>query len=400
MSFTLTFLGSSGGPLEGSTCATLIKPADVSYADIIGGEPGLICVDAGSGINLLAETIYSEQHGAASPLLNLYPDSKSISAYVKAPVVTPFTGINNPFGASRDIFSRLKHYLISHPHLDHIAALAINSAGFAPPNAKTVYGSLETVSALEDHIFNGLIWPNMPKYNILHLDAHPFWKPFVCGDWDVTMLDLSHGKLLRNLSDELEPFHFIRSHLHHAASDHHYHHLFHHHSHLDIDVPEDLDHYSSLAFLLHHRRTNSSLLVFGDFELDCVSMLDKNKRIWRHIAPMVVDASAPLRGIVLECSLALVSSIHELYGHLMPQHLIQELKVLEQECRNHMSAHVNGTTRSPLHGLNVIITHVKEPLVEDTDPRLKVLEQLEALNEEHGFGIRFSVALSGVSIEL
>lgn len=64
MSFEITFLGSSGGPVEGTTCSIMIKPRKVSYQDILTKKlyHQLITIDAGSGLAQLTETIYNEIH--------------------------------------------------------------------------------------------------------------------------------------------------------------------------------------------------------------------------------------------------------------------------------------------------------------------------------------------------
>lgn len=63
--------------------------------------------------------------------------------------------------------SKIEHVLISHPHLDHIAALphmAVNV--FAnDSNPVYIYGLKTTLEALNKHILNNLIWPDFTKIN-------------------------------------------------------------------------------------------------------------------------------------------------------------------------------------------------------------------------------------------
>jgi len=62
---------------------------------------------------------------------------------------------------------KIEHVLISHPHLDHIAALphmAVNV--FAnDSNPVYIYGLKTTLEALNKHILNNLIWPDFTKIN-------------------------------------------------------------------------------------------------------------------------------------------------------------------------------------------------------------------------------------------
>lgn len=55
----------------------------------------------------------------------------------------------------------IKSFCITHPHIDHIAGLVLNSAGLTPDNPKTIAGLPGTIEALKAHVFNGLIWPNL-----------------------------------------------------------------------------------------------------------------------------------------------------------------------------------------------------------------------------------------------
>ena len=74
MSFEITFLGASGGPLEGNTCSLLLKSTNMSYSELLELETDvdsnphtyktnseeILCIDAGSGMGKLTEIIYQE----------------------------------------------------------------------------------------------------------------------------------------------------------------------------------------------------------------------------------------------------------------------------------------------------------------------------------------------------
>lgn len=389
MSFEITFLGASGGPIEGVTCSMLLKPSNVSYNDILSNNlPNeLICIDAGSGIGLLSELIYNELHDI-SPLsrqLRIYNDMLSLEQCFKTKITRPFAELSNsisPYEQSQEIFKLMNNYLISHAHMDHIAGLVINSASFCQESPKNVYGSKGTIDALQRHIFNGLVWPNMAKFNMVKLSSHEYWQTFSINDtYSVTIFDLSHGKMLSNdekTSQRAESPNYL-----HNSYD---------------DNFENYHNYISSAFLVTHELSNSSVLIFGDFESDAVSRLGKNNRIWCKIAPMFLQPEKQLKGIILECSTCQIVSTNELYGHIMPTHLINELRALNDE----ILAILPSSSRqnvTPLAGFNVVINHVKEtPNL--SDPRREILHELEVLNDKYKLGIHFSIALNGASIVL
>ncbi|ODV79128.1 3',5'-cyclic-nucleotide phosphodiesterase (3':5'-CNP) [Suhomyces tanzawaensis NRRL Y-17324] len=377
MSFELTFLGASGGPVDGTTCAMLVKPCDVSYRDIIENDAhsgNLLCVDAGAGLSLIAEIIYQETTTTSPPtskVLEYYPDSLAVNEYLQTSRTTPFALLRqmSPFQAAQEVCCKLD-YLITHPHLDHVAGMVVNLAGFSMAKPKTIHASQYTVDALQAHIFNGIIWPNMPHYKVLDLQPHPFNTRWRSGIFDITMFELSHGRL----SSECD----------------------------QSPRTTETDHYVSSSFLVTNTTDGASVLIFGDCEGDSVSKTTTNLRIWQHVAPLVVNKL--LKGMVLECSNCNGIKENELYGHMVPDHLIAEFKALEAEC-----AKVSGAPQ-PLSGFNIIINHVKEPVIgggaemknyketELQDPRRRVLSQLNELNARENLGIKFSIALSGITL--
>ena len=55
---------------------------------------------------------------------------------------------------------------ITHPHLDHVAGLVINSGNFNIFKPKTVVGLTSTIDSLLQYIFNGVVWPNLTNEGI------------------------------------------------------------------------------------------------------------------------------------------------------------------------------------------------------------------------------------------
>ena len=56
----------------------------------------------------------------------------------------------------------IDHVLLTHCHLDHIAALPLmlDAVGTRRSKPLTLHALPETISALQQHIFNGVIWPD------------------------------------------------------------------------------------------------------------------------------------------------------------------------------------------------------------------------------------------------
>lgn len=465
MSFEITFLGASGGPVEGTTCAIMIKPRKVSYRDILTKKlyQHLIVVDAGSGLSQLTETIFNEltTQQPTSKLLNWYLDSLDVSQYTKLKVTMPFKDFGahtNPFKLAQQIICKMSSYLITHPHLDHIASLVINSAGFSRLNPKNVYGSSYTIDALQRYVFNGIIWPNMPQFGVINMCQKEFGEKWTVGENvremkksiqvirknsfangrlnegltnDISYNDKCTNRQIPNADNEVSNEHSISTSKHadepanDISSEPVYSVEMFPLSHGELikakkggpPYPDcshnghPHDHYLSSAFLVTQRLDNSSLLIFGDFESDAISNLSNNLRIWKHIAPLIVSPERPLKGIILECSNCDDTSQSELYGHLIPKHLIGELQVLRGLCIS-----LDPSTSQPLKDFPIIVNHVKETVIgaSDTDkefstkaeasqfpdPRKHVMNQLDELSEEAGLGVKFSMALSGVSIEL
>ena len=73
------------------------------------------------------------------------------------------TGVGN---LTLDEMKRIKHIFITHSHLDHIAAIALLADTLFDElvgHPLTVYAQPETIKALQQHIFNWVIWPNFTE---------------------------------------------------------------------------------------------------------------------------------------------------------------------------------------------------------------------------------------------
>jgi hypothetical protein len=71
------------------------------------------------------------------------------------------------------------------------------------------------------------------------------------------------------------------------------------------------------------------MLFWGDVEPDTLAARPSNIRVWREAAPKIV--AKQLDAVFIECSWPSGRSDATLFGHLTPEHVVQELKVLATE---------------------------------------------------------------------
>lgn len=78
---------------------------------------------------------------------------------------------------------KIDHVLLTHSHLDHIAALPLMLDAVSSQRSRPVqvHALAATISALQTHVFNNVIWPD---FSAIPSAASPFlqYQAFVCGD--------------------------------------------------------------------------------------------------------------------------------------------------------------------------------------------------------------------------
>lgn len=246
-------------------------------------------------------------------------DESNLSAYMLAPIGsnayvcldagTLHAGIakavaNKIFSAPADTVLKryIKGYFISHPHLDHVAGMIINSPEDGP---KKIYGLPYTLNVLRDNYFTWKSWANFgsegdkPALNKYH------YTPLVPGekmpvdntDMTVHAFILSHGNP-----------------------------------------------YESTAFLLSSN--NSYMLYLGDTGSDEVEKSTKLHELWEYIAPLVKNKQ--LKGIMIEVSFPDEQPVKSLFGHLTPHLLMQEMAALSK---------LTGATA--MKNFPIVVTHIK-----------------------------------------
>jgi len=69
------------------------------------------------------------------------------------------TGVGN---LTLDEMSRIEYVFLTHSHLDHLCSIPflLDTVGVNRPQPLTVYGIAPTIAALQQHIFNDVIWPD------------------------------------------------------------------------------------------------------------------------------------------------------------------------------------------------------------------------------------------------
>ena len=220
--------------------------------------------------------------------------------------------------------SDIKDYFISHPHLDHVAGLILNSPD---DSSKNIYALASCLKVLQEKHFSWQSWanfgdegekPQLKKYHYVTM------QPGEEITADRTSLQIRAFPLSHGNPDE------------------------------------------STAFLV--RNGEDCLLYFGDTGADSVEHTDKMQQVWQAVSSHV--QTGRLKAIFIEVSFPNEQPVKSLFGHLTPALLNQELKAL---------AALTGETA--LRGLPVVITHRKP----SGDQEERIRRQLVADNP---FGVK------------
>jgi 3',5'-cyclic-nucleotide phosphodiesterase len=134
--------------------------------------------------------------------------------------------------------------------------------------------------------------------------------------------------------------------------------------------------YQSTAFLVNHQQ--QYLLYLGDTGADTIERSDKLRQLWQAVAPLV--KARQLKAIFIEVSFPDEQPLKQLFGHLTPALLMQEMKTL---------ASFSGS----LKGLPVVITHIKPSGNNETAIRRQLAKQndlqLRLIFPEQGKALTF-----------
>ena len=305
----------------------------------------------------------------------------------------PFAGVRFPNISAKAnglyFFRELLHsFLITHPHLDHISGMGINTPALEyGREAKAIVALPSTIDSIKTHIFNDSIWPNLSDEN--HGVGFVTYRRLIEGGNPrlgqgeargyVTVCDglatkcwgVSHGKCRRSS----QSFSQAVSHQRGDSSSSYFHGVngnpygdgynfptrrmsrmsdeFGHPSQVPSYLVRDVSYVASQyhaappstpgggsaqdslfhpvdssAFFIRNDITGKEIVVFGDTEPDSVSMHPRNHIVWEDAAPKF--AAGDLNSIFIECSYDDSVRDADLYGHLCPRHLIAELSFFAQ----------------------------------------------------------------------
>ncbi|KXG50578.1 Cyclic-AMP phosphodiesterase, class-II [Penicillium griseofulvum] len=341
--FQVIVLGPTGGPREDTVTGILVRSTATKWS-----PNSVVAVDAGT---LLAGIIR---------LLEQYiPECKDDRGMMTS---GPFQGLELPCRTAqanaahvfREIIGAV---LITHPHLDHISGLAINTPILEAGNGPKPVAALPSVlSAIKNHMFNDVIWPNLSDedggaglltYQRLVEGGNPRFgrgdsRGYVraCNGLMTKCLSVSHGRCKQRYHPETGTHHRVGSTVFgdhqlmlpsRAISVDHTDGSFYSPARSPRILPSNpkepvMATVESSAFFLRDHHTGSEIIVFGDVEPDSVSMGTHNKRVWEAAAPKI--ATGKLRAIFIECSYNDSTDDSYLYGHMCPRHLVSELSVL------------------------------------------------------------------------
>lgn len=264
-------------------------------------------------------------------------DETNLSAYLLAPSNTTdficldagtiHAGIekaieNKVFKVSSETVLKkyIKGYFISHAHLDHVSGLIINSPA---DSSKTVYATKSCMEMMEKHYFNGQTWANFgDEGNGYQIKKYHFQTvntleetPISNTTMTVKAFSLSH----------VNPF-------------------------------------ESTAFLIKNK--DAYVLYLGDTGADSIEKSNKLNLLWNEIAPLIKNGQ--LKGVFIEVSFPNEQPDTQLFGHLTPNHFLNELHNLSEL-----------TGKEGLKGFKIIITHMKPP----TKNFAKIKSQLKKQND-------------------
>jgi 3',5'-cyclic-nucleotide phosphodiesterase len=294
--FDVVALGVQGGGDGGDLSSYLIHPAD---------DPRGVTCDAGALVTGLQRARAAGAFGRPAP---------DVSDLLR---------------------TRVRGYLISHAHLDHLAGLLIA----APDDgAKPVYALASVIEAVSRDYLNWRAWPNFADRGPRPLRQY-------------ALRDLTPGVAIPLAGTAMSVTAFPLAH----------------------------DGVESTAFLL--RAGEASLLCLGDTGPDAVEKTGRLAALWTVVAEEV--RARRLRAIIIEASYPDGRADDRLFGHLTPQWLIRSLEDLERRAG-----------AGSLGGLPVIVNHIKYPADRPDRLRALIAKQLAAGRR---LGTRFILPRQGNS---
>lgn len=260
-------------------------------------------------------------------LTSLLVGVRGRGSYIALDAGTLVDGIAKAFPAEHagDVLrTRVKAYAITHAHVDHVAGLALATTDDV---AKPLYALPSTIEALTQHMFNWSLWPNMGDAGTPPLLSRLRYVSTTPG-----RAQLVEGTGLQITAYPLS----------HAGT-------------------------TSTAFLVETAQ-GDAILHLGDCGSDAIERTDRLALLWERVAPLV--RSRRLQAIVLEASYPDARKDDELFGHMTPKHVRQEL--------GRLAAMVSSSApQQALYAVTVVVVHIK-PSIDGGDARATIAQELGA----------------------
>ncbi|GAA5858793.1 hypothetical protein JCM5353_000208 [Sporobolomyces roseus] len=306
-SFELLVIGCGGGPLESNLSCYLVKSKESRWNE------GCAALEGGSSLGAIA-TLF-ERTPRSFRGFGLGTDEKREFGVAD--------GLSGGKAAGK-VWEMIKTFSISHAHLDHVSGLVLSSA--ACTTTKTVYGLESTLANLEK-VMDWMNWPNLGTREIGSIPGKAYtWREIktehsyeICESLSMSALPLSHG------SDPRHPLS-----------------------------------YESTAFFVRNSNTSREFLFLGDVEPDSISARPLTRKVWEVAAIKIV--SNQLNLVFLECSYPNSQPTDKLFGHLKPQFVLEELRILGECVNEERGKRKLEKLVSPLEGIHVIIQHIKDDI--------------------------------------
>ena len=288
--FDVIVLGALGGIQDGNLSSYLIRPHGATEA---------VACDAGSLVNGLR---IAHEKGAFGDVKLPATASDSVVGHV--------------------LKNHIKGYLISHPHLDHIAGLVIASPD---DSSKTIYALPSVSAGIEQTYFNWTAWPD-----VLDRGKLPQLKKYHVQDLKPGEVTLLTGTAMRVTAFPLR----------HGGTE-------------------------STGFLIESG--DDAVLCLGDAGPDEVEKATSFQDMWTAIAEKVRQKR--LKAIIMEASYTNDRPDSQLFGHLTPNWLLRTLRRLDQQAG-----------AGALKGLPVVVSHIKYSLGRE-QPQAAIRRELENAND-------------------
>ncbi|TFK25063.1 class II cAMP phosphodiesterase [Coprinopsis marcescibilis] len=283
--------------------------------------------------------------------------------------------------SASDIYKAVRGFLITHAHMDHIMSLVVSAGSLGGPR-KRIHAVKQTLKDIESSVFNDRTWPNLASWNEEDEDYKFLYSPLIP--------ETEYEPIFPEVSVRTFP-------INHGEN--------------------ELGNYESVAYFIRHDVNGKEFLFFGDVEPDSVAKVPRTINVWRAAAPKIPDT---LSTIFIECSWPSGQPVSQLFGHLTPEYLLEELTTLALEvkkCRpnGHSSEqHAKHTRkrqrrlvsssdlRNSLSGLTVYVMHCKDAGDDASDrpSREIIVESVRSLVEEKGLGVTILAAEQGMHIQI